>query len=166
MFLKDKIPVLGALLIFSASSVMAGGPDVTVAPKKEAKTEKAQKSAKKPVNGETTEVAKVVERKAVEKLEVRQHSTGEAAYEPRLVASNVEPERKVNILFESNPTNAELMINGLYVGSTPVQVPLQRGVHNVKIYSTGHDQWERQVKAYKGLRVYAILAEKAELAKP
>jgi len=165
MFLKDKIFVVGVFLIFSASSVIAGGPDVNVAPKKPAKAV-AQKTPKKLISEEILEavkkIAKKVEKKkAVKKSEAKQHSIGEAASDPSLVAKNVAPEQKVNVLFESDPTNAELIINGLYVGSTPVQVPLNRGVHNVKIFSTDHDQWERQVKAYKGLRVYAVLAEKA-----
>jgi len=49
------------------------------------------------------------------------------------------------------------MVNGLYVGSTPIQIPLYDGVHNVKVVAPGYTLWERQIKAYQGLRVYALL---------
>lgn len=77
----------------------------------------------------------------------------------RLVIKEPEPKKKFPILFESNPAAADVVVNGLYVGSTPVQIPLTDGVYNVKIVLANHDVWEQQIKAFQGLRVLAMLQE-------
>lgn len=77
----------------------------------------------------------------------------------RVVVREPEAKKKFPILFESNPAAADVVVNGLYVGSTPVQIPLTDGVYNVKIVLANHDVWEQQIKAFQGLRVLAMLQE-------
>ena len=77
----------------------------------------------------------------------------------RVVIREPEAKKKFPVLFESNPSSADVVVNGLYVGSTPVQIPLTDGVYNVRIALSNHDVWEQQIKAFQGLRVSAILQE-------
>lgn len=75
----------------------------------------------------------------------------------RVVVKEPPAKKKFAVLFESNPPSADVVINGLYVGSTPVQVPLTEGVYSVKLSLTEHDAWEQQIKAFQGLRVMVML---------
>lgn len=84
-----------------------------------------------------------------------------AATQTRMARVPPPVEKKVTVLFESIPENAELLLNGLYVGSAPIQLPVRSGVHNVRMVLAGHDTWERQIKVYRGLRVLAVF-EKSE----
>lgn len=86
------------------------------------------------------------------------------SYSPTARMDQVPPpvEKKVTVLFESIPKNAELLLNGLYVGSAPIQLPVRSGVHNVRMMLAGHDTWERQVKVYQGLRVLAVFEKSSE----
>ena len=77
----------------------------------------------------------------------------------RVIIREPEVVKKFPVLFESNPSSADVVINGLYVGSTPVQIPLMDGVYNIRIMLSGHALWEQQVKAYQGLRVSAVLQQ-------
>ena len=65
--------------------------------------------------------------------------------------------RKVSVLFESNPSNCDIEVDGVYVGVTPLEVTLKEGVHGVKISREGYLPWAKAVKAYNGLYVNANL---------
>jgi hypothetical protein len=71
--------------------------------------------------------------------------------------------RKVSVLIESNPTNADIEVDGVYVGATPVQLSLKEGVHFVRISREGRIPWERSVKAYNGLTVSPTLVEESTI---
>jgi len=154
-----KVAFIFFALVFTSYGAIAGGPDMMPVSEFEKNMDNVlEKKVIEPINDVVTH-----DKKDTNINEVLQPSdprpdnnrkTVEIRYAERT-------EKRVNILFESDPPNAELVINGLYVGSTPVQVPLRDGVHNVKMSVSGFVGWERQIKAYKGLRVFATLeAEK------
>lgn len=69
--------------------------------------------------------------------------------------------RKVSVLVESTPANADIEVNGVYIGSTPLQVSLKEGVHHVKISREGYLAWEKPVKAFHGLYIGAALVKES-----
>ncbi|MBF0169972.1 MAG: PEGA domain-containing protein [Nitrospinae bacterium] len=69
--------------------------------------------------------------------------------------------RKVSVLVESNPANADIEVDGVYVGTTPVQVTLKEGVHFVRVSREGFLAWEKSVKAYNGLTVSPTLVQES-----
>jgi len=69
--------------------------------------------------------------------------------------------RKVTVLIESTPTDSGIEVNGVYIGTTPLQVTLKEGVHHMKVRKEGYLPWERTVKAYNGLYVSANLVKES-----
>lgn len=71
--------------------------------------------------------------------------------------------RLVEVVFESVPAGANVEINGIYIGSTPITYSLEDGkVYQVRITYPGTTPWEMQVRAYEGLVVNVTLAPPAE----
>ncbi len=71
--------------------------------------------------------------------------------------------RKVTVLIESTPTNSGIEVNGVYIGTTPLQVTLKEGVHHMKVRKEGYLPWVRTVKAYNGLYVSADLVKESTI---
>lgn len=71
--------------------------------------------------------------------------------------------RKVSVLIESEPSNSDIEVNGVYIGSTPLQVSLKEGVHHVKVSKEGFLAWQRAVKAFNGLYVSATLVKSSTI---
>ncbi len=69
---------------------------------------------------------------------------------------------QVYVLFQSKPANAEVVVDGYYAGSTPLELPIKEGNHNLRVIYPGYDEWERKFSAYRGMRVSAILVEKKQ----
>ncbi|MGK7344816.1 MAG: PEGA domain-containing protein [Candidatus Nitrospinota bacterium M3_3B_026] len=95
--------------------------------------------------------------------------SGEGTTERRIGVVTTSPMpptiRKVSVLIESSPSNCDIEIDGVYVGSTPVQLSLKEGVHHVKISREGYLPWAKAVKAYHGLYVNpALVSESARSA--
>lgn len=90
---------------------------------------------------------------------------GEGTTERRIGAVTTSPMpptiRKVSVLIESTPPNCDIEIDGVYVGSTPVQLSLKEGVHHVKISREGYLPWAKAVKAYHGLYVSPALVSES-----
>lgn len=73
------------------------------------------------------------------------------------------PTPVVLVRFESSPEGADVEVDGLYVGVTPLDLPLPEGVHQVVITKGGFRPWEKRIRAYDGLKVSVTLApEKPE----
>lgn len=142
----------------SVSIAMAGGPDAKYFPKSK-KAQRVVETIIEPVMESVEPEEMIREVSKAELIPAQPSDRQEVRQEPLRVAEAVPLREEVTVLFESKPANVELLINGLYVGSTPIQVPLYSGVHNVKMLVPGFRVWERQIKAYEGLRVYAILEE-------
>ncbi|GMT42790.1 MAG: hypothetical protein IEMM0002_1201 [bacterium] len=163
--------VLTIIAFTMATSLVAaaGGPDIKPLPEiRPVKKDPPPAPVIEPLKEAGTK-----KREAAVKTEPEVVTPAQPSYFPaedrveRVRVVKAEPliERKVAVLFESRPVNAELLVNGLYVGSTPIQLPLRNGVHNVKMLLADHLPWERQVKVYNGLRVLAVL-EKSEKTVP
>ena len=90
---------------------------------------------------------------------------GVVTVEPGAITTSPLPAmiRKVTVLFESSPTDSSIIVNGIYIGATPLQVTLKEGVHNVKISKRGFLDWEHPVKAYSGLYVSANLVKESTI---
>ncbi len=69
---------------------------------------------------------------------------------------------QVYVMFQSKPGNAEVVVDGYYAGSTPLELPIKEGNHNLRLIYPGYEEWERKFNAYKGMRVNALLVEKKQ----
>ncbi|MFQ5431191.1 MAG: PEGA domain-containing protein [Nitrospinota bacterium] len=163
-----KLLILIFISTLASIPSFAGGPDVRKLPEirtfpKAKGMERPDKRMIEPLkdSGKTMEEKNGIKRQNHDETVTRsQPSYGkpEKVVE-RVIVKEQEVKKKFPILIESTPPSAEVVVNGLYVGSTPVQIPLTDGVYNVRIMLSGHDLWEQQVKAYQGLRVSAILQQ-------
>lgn len=163
---------VGAALV--TLPAIAGGPDVNARKLPELVTSPNDKNVEKSLRKIIEPIQKG--RETVNKMEAGNKQTA-PAYEPyteemtpaqpsygkpfktveRVIVKEPAAKRKFAVLFESNPPSADVVINGLYVGSTPVQVPLTEGVYSIRLRLAEHDAWEQQIKAYQGLRVMVML---------
>jgi PEGA domain-containing protein len=50
----------------------------------------------------------------------------------------------------SNPTGAEIQIDGNFVGSTPTSVPVSHGNHVIRVHKPGYATWERTIQVTGG----------------
>lgn len=158
-----KLLILFAVALFTVSVVSAGGPNI----KKQVSKKSPVVKKLVPIAQEAQVIQPLQESGGLGKVEsvvgmpvqpsdIR--SAGEQVIKREVIQVVKAPEvKKVTVLFETQPGDAELLVNGLYVGSTPIQVPLRTGVHNVRFSLSGHSNWERQVIVYQGLRVFGIL---------
>lgn len=159
-----KILTIIAFTVMMALTASAGGPDIKPLPKIRPVQEV------KPVVIEPLKETKKAKQAKIktETITPAQPSyippEDKAAKEARMARVPPPVEKKVAVLFESIPANAELLLNGLYVGSAPIQLPIRNGVHNVRMILAGHVMWERQIKVYQGLRVLAILEKSREIS--
>ena len=62
---------------------------------------------------------------------------------------------------ESDPTGAEVQVDGSFVGDTPSDVQVTEGEHTITVKKTGFQDWERKMKVSAGSNVHL----KAELEK-
>jgi hypothetical protein len=54
------------------------------------------------------------------------------------------------VQISSEPSGAEILVDGDYTGSTPSQLKLKSGSHSVKITKKGFEPWERSIKVDSG----------------
>lgn len=66
----------------------------------------------------------------------------------------------VGISFISFPDGAEVEINGVYYGSTPLSVQVRPVIHEVTSSLAGFNSWTKRINAYDGLEVRAVLEER------
>lgn len=67
---------------------------------------------------------------------------------------------KFKVEFSSKPTGASVEVDGIYMGSTPAEIPIEEGLHNITISMGGYVSWDKKVNVYDGLKVRAVLGEK------
>lgn len=129
-----------------------------------------------PVNGNTSQTAKAAAKTEEVKLEKEaKPAVSLMTPEPGVVLlpkqpasekiTKVEkpvPPGQVYVLFQSKPANAEVVVDGYYAGSTPLELPIKEGNHSLRLIYPGYEEWERKFNAYKGMRVNALLVEKKE----
>ena len=49
------------------------------------------------------------------------------------------------ILIVSNPSAAKFLLDGYVVGTTPMEIPVQRGSHRVTLRTAEHEEWSREI---------------------
>ncbi|MBI5179573.1 MAG: PEGA domain-containing protein [Nitrospinae bacterium] len=156
--------LLAAVFALSAP-VMADGRDETEKTKKAAaKKTGAKKTSKKPAKAKSVvkKPAKVNNAQTVQPLAKKNAVAAmPASHEAKTAKAAVKPAPPAEafVLFESKPANAEVVIDGFYSGSTPIQLPLKEGKHKIKLVYPGYQQWERQIIAYRGMRLFAQMEE-------
>lgn len=69
---------------------------------------------------------------------------------------------KVNVEFYSTPGGADVEINNVFYGNTPLKIQLNPGLHKVKISLAQYEPWEKTINAGEGLVVRAVLEKKQE----
>lgn len=57
------------------------------------------------------------------------------------------------VVMASEPTGAEIYVDGKFVGQTPATIPLVAGVHRVAVKSSGRKDWERELTVLKESQV-------------
>lgn len=71
----------------------------------------------------------------------------------------VATEAEVMVAFGSDPDGCDVVIDGIYVGATPLDVPVKEGVHLIKISRSGYIPWENKVRVYSGMKpIFVTLA--------
>ncbi|NLW45756.1 MAG: PEGA domain-containing protein [Firmicutes bacterium] len=69
---------------------------------------------------------------------------------------------KVSVEFYSTPPGADVEINNVFYGNTPLKLQLNPGLHKVKISLANYEAWEKTINAGEGLEVRAVLEKKQE----
>jgi hypothetical protein len=135
-----------------------------------AKKPAAKKAAAKPKPPAAPAAVEDKPLTAVEKVESLTNKQGQAPAptQPRIAAPKPGGPEYNYILFESNPTNAEVVVDGFYMGNTPLELPIKDGPHDVKLSHPGFTGWNRKIMSFAGFRITAILepAKQAEAPKP
>ncbi|MGA9062513.1 MAG: PEGA domain-containing protein [Terracidiphilus sp.] len=84
-----------------------------------------------------------------------------AAPAPSSATAPVAAPAFASIQFSSNPTGAEIIIDGNYAGNTPSLIKLRPGTHSIRITKTGYTPWERSIEPGAGeSRTVAATLEK------
>ncbi len=65
-------------------------------------------------------------------------------------------EATIMVAFTSEPTGADVVVDGVYMGATPVDLPLKEGIHVVKISKGGYQPWENKVNIYQGMKPISV----------
>lgn len=75
------------------------------------------------------------------------------------VTTTPEKQKKVQVKFESKPAHASVILDGHYIGSTPLEYVVTQGIHTVRVTMGGYKAWEHKIKAYEGLVIKAVLGK-------
>lgn len=71
------------------------------------------------------------------------------------------PEALASVQLSSDPTGAEIAIDGNYVGNTPSLIKLKPGTHSIRMTMPGYAPWERSIETVAGeSRNFAATLEK------
>jgi len=50
------------------------------------------------------------------------------------------------VILDSDPSSAEVWIDGVYVGNTPAKLSLVAGKHTIRVSRDGYESWEREIQ--------------------
>jgi hypothetical protein len=64
----------------------------------------------------------------------------------------------IQVRFSTEPSGADIEVNGLYIGSTPAELALDEGVQVVTLTREGYEVWTKKVKVAPGLAIAVKLA--------
>lgn len=77
----------------------------------------------------------------------------------KIDTKNIKNVEKIAVKFESNPTGADLEIDGVFYGNTPTSIPLNPGLHEIVVSLAGYETWSKKINAMEGLTIKATLAK-------
>jgi len=72
----------------------------------------------------------------------------------------------VEVEIDSDPPRADVLIDGVYRGTTPQKLKLPARALTVRIERQGHQPWERQITAQAGMRIQPALQPLAAATAP
>ena len=58
--------------------------------------------------------------------------------------------RRAGVAFESAPSDAEIYVDDMLVGTTPTTITLPAGPHKIRVAAKGFKEWEKKVQMLKG----------------
>lgn len=76
--------------------------------------------------------------------------------------TSVEAASASKVSVSSTPSNADINLDGNFVGSTPSQIDVPPGEHSLVVKKTGYKDWERKLKVTGGSINIAAELEKSE----
>lgn len=73
-----------------------------------------------------------------------------------------------HVLIDSRPEHAEIVLNGKFVGTTPLNYALTAGEHRIELKRIGYSGWDRALTLPPGTatKVVAILEPKERASAP
>ncbi len=72
------------------------------------------------------------------------------------------PGGSVVVDIDSDPANADILVDGTFLSTTPAKLPLPRKIITVRIERQGYQPWQRQLMPSKDMRIQPVLAKLGE----
>ncbi len=63
----------------------------------------------------------------------------------------------INVPVSSTPAGADVILNGIYMGKTPITLPLALDIHEIKVVLSGYEPWTRRFRTEVGKGIQANL---------
>lgn len=99
------------------------------------------------------------------KLDIAKFQPAAPANVPAQGAAASSPSADGKLQVESDPTGADIEVDGSFVGNTPSEVQVTEGEHTVSVKKTGFKDWERKLNVSGGSNVH-LNAELEKAANP
>jgi hypothetical protein len=97
------------------------------------------------------------------KLDIAKFQNGAAGTQgAATVASPAPSPTSAKIQLESDPTGADIDLDGNFVGNTPSDVQVAEGDHTITVKKTGFKDWERKMKVSAGSSIHLSAALEKE----
>jgi PEGA domain len=84
------------------------------------------------------------------------------AHGPAIAAPSSSPEMRGKIQISSEPANADIEVDGAFVGNTPSMVQMASGTHSILVKKNGYKEWKRVINVSGGDVNIAADLEKAQ----
>jgi activator of HSP90 ATPase len=99
------------------------------------------------------------------KLDIAKFQPAAPTQQPAMThsASPTATSSSAKLQMESNPSGADIEIDGSFVGNTPSDVQVPEGEHTISLKKAGFNVWERKMKISGGSSVH-LNAELEKLA--
>ncbi|HMK21942.1 MAG TPA: PEGA domain-containing protein, partial [Terriglobales bacterium] len=73
--------------------------------------------------------------------------------EGKLISADRNAQALVPVRISSDPSGADVFLDGSFVSSTPAVLRLPSGTYKIAVKMAGHSDWEREVKLLPGAEV-------------
>jgi hypothetical protein len=67
----------------------------------------------------------------------------------------------IDVPVSSTPAGADVILNGIYMGKTPITLQVAREIHEVRVILPGYEPWVRRFRAEVGKGIEATLVQSA-----